>query len=154
MQTNWLIVADEAVAHVYEWQGAKTQLKEVETLTHPAAHAREAEMRHDAHGRFGQGRKAGHIRGGPTSVSASAGMDHEHREGVEFAAHLSQWLAEAQREGRYQHLKVAAAPKFLGMLRKELSPQVAAVVLDELPKDLVHESRADLERRFLGEEKS
>jgi len=154
MQTNWLIVADEAVAHIYEWQGTKTQLQEVETLTHPAAHAKEADMRDDAHGRFGQGRKAGHIRGGPTSVSASAGMDHEHREGVEFASHVSEWLAEALRERRFDHLKVAAAPKFLGMLRKELSPQVAAVVLDELSKDLVHESRADLERRFLGEAKS
>ena len=27
MQTNWLIVADEAVAHVYEWQGGPSRCR-------------------------------------------------------------------------------------------------------------------------------
>lgn len=153
MQTNWLIVADEAVAHVYEWQGTAKQMQEVQTLTHPAAHAQEADMRDDAHGRFGQGRKAGHVRGVATSVAASAGEDNEHREGEHFAARVAEWLEQARRDGRYHQLQVAAAPKFLGFLRKALSPDVVAMVRDELPKDLVHESRADLERRFLGEAK-
>lgn len=151
MQTNWLIVADEAVAHVYEWQGSKKQLQEVETLTHPAAHAQEADLRRDAQGRNAQGRKVGHARGIVSSVTSSASLDLEHREGIEFAKQVSEWLAQAQRDGRYQHLKVAAAPRFLGLLRQALTPQVASVILDELPKDLVHESRADLERRFLDQ---
>jgi protein required for attachment to host cells len=46
---------------------------------------------------------------------------------------------------------VAAAPRFLGLLRQEMTPQVAGVVLDEVSKDLVHESRTDLERRFLAQ---
>ena len=33
MQTNWLIVADEAVAHIFQWQGTSRRLEEVETLT-------------------------------------------------------------------------------------------------------------------------
>jgi protein required for attachment to host cells len=48
-------------------------------------------------------------------------------------------------------LKVAAAPRFLGLLRQSMPPQVAAVIFDEVPKDLVHESRADLEQRFLSQ---
>jgi len=151
MQKNWLVVADEAVAHVYEWHGSKKQLQEVETLTHPAAHAQEADLRRDAQGRNAQGRKAGHARGVVASVASSASLDLGHREGVEFARRVSEWLAQAQRDGRYHHLKVAAAPRFLGLLRQSLSPQVSSVILDELPKDLIHESRADLERRFLDQ---
>ena len=51
MQTNWLIVADEAVAHIFQWQGTSRRLEEVETLTHPAAHAQEADLHRDAQGR-------------------------------------------------------------------------------------------------------
>jgi protein required for attachment to host cells len=151
MQKNWLIVADEAVAHVFEWQGADKQLQEVETLTHPAAHAQEADLRHDAQGRNAQGRKAGHARGIVSSVTSSASLDLQHREGVEFARQVAEWLGRAHQEGRFHHLKVAAAPRFLGLLRQSMQPQVSAVILDELPKDLVHESRADLERRFLNQ---
>jgi protein required for attachment to host cells len=149
MKINWLIVADEAVAHVYEWQDSKKQLQEVETLTHPAAHAQEADLRRDAQGRNAQGRTVGHARGIVSSVTSSASLDLEHREGVEFANRVSEWLAQARRDGRFQNLKVAAAPRFLGLLRQSMTPEVASVVLDEVPKDLVHESRADLERRFL-----
>ena len=117
MQTNWLIVADEAVAHVYEWQGSGKQLQEVETLTHPAAHAQESDLRRDAQGRNAQGRKVGHARGIVSSVTSSASLDLGHREGAEFAKRVSEWLAQAQRDGRFHHLKVAAAPRFLGLLR-------------------------------------
>jgi protein required for attachment to host cells len=154
MQTNWLIVADEAVAHVFRWQGGDKQLQEVQTLTHPEAHAQEADLRNDAHGRMGQGRKSGHVRGVITSVTASAGMDPEHRQGERFARHLAEWLEQARRDGRYAQLKLAAAPKFLGMLRPALSQQVAATILEEVSKDLVHENRSDLEARFLGEDKT
>jgi len=151
MQTNWLIVADEAVAHVYSWQGSDRQLQEVQTLTHPAAHAQEADLRDDAQGRNAQGRVSGHPRNMTGSVTSSASTDLEHREGVNFAKRVAQWLDQALRDGRYERLKVAAAPRFLGLLRQALTPQVTATILDEVSKDLTHESRGDLERRFLPE---
>ena len=154
MQTNWLIVADEAVAHVYSWQGSDRKLQEVQTLTHPAAHAQESDLRDDAQGRNAQGRVSGHPRNLTGSVTSSASPDLEHREGMNFAKQVAQWLEQALRDGRYERLKVAAAPRFLGLLRQALTPQVAATVLDEVSKDLTHETRADLERRFLAEASS
>jgi len=151
MQTNWLIVADEAVAHVFEWQGTARQLKEVETLTHPAAHSQEADLRNDAQGRISRGRNAGHPRSFMSSVTSSASLDAEHHEGVQFARQVVQHLTQAHRDGRYHQLKIAAAPRFLGLLRQAMPPEVSGLVTDEVSKDLVHESRSDLERRFLGE---
>jgi len=153
MQTNWLIVADEAVAHIFQWQGTSRRLEEVETLTHPAAHAQEADLHRDAQGRSAQGRQSGGAATAMSSVTSSASLDAEHGEAIQFARRVAERLAEAQTQGRFKQLRLAAAPRFLGLLRQELSPQVTALVQDELDKDLVHESRADLERRFLGEPK-
>ena len=151
MQTNWLIVADEAVAHIFQWQGASRRLEEVETLTHPAAHAQEADLRRDAQGRQTQGRSAANAGRPMSSVTSSAGLDAVHGEAVQFARRVAERLGRAQTEGGFQRLKIAAAPRFLGLLRQELPPQVSALVQEEVDKDLVHEKREDLERRFLGE---
>jgi len=149
MQTTWLIVADEAVAHIYQWQGASRRLEEVETLTHPAAHAREGDLRRDA-----QGRLSGHGARPMSSVTSSASLDLVHGEAVEFARRVAERLARAQIEGRFQQLTIAAAPRFLGLLRQQLAPQVTGLIKEEVDKDLVHEDRDDLARRFLGEAKS
>jgi protein required for attachment to host cells len=146
MQTNWLIVADEAVAHIYQWEGASRQLEEVETLTHPAAHAQEAELRNDA-----QGRMTGHAGRQMSSVTSSASLDGQHGEAIDFAKRVAERLSRAQQDGRFDRLRVAAAPRFLGLLRQQLAPQVTALIQEEVSKDLVHESRDDLARRFLGE---
>jgi protein required for attachment to host cells len=151
MQTNWLIVADEAVAHIFQWEGANRRLEEVETLTHPAAHAKEADLRPDAQGRNAQGRNAGHHRDQMSSATSSASLDLQHGEAIEFARRVAGLLARAQTDGRFQRLHIAAAPRFLGLLRQQIPPQVAALVKEEVDKDLVHEKREDLERRFLGE---
>ena len=145
MQTNWLIVADEGVAHIFQWQGAKGPLEEVETLTHPAAHSQEGDLRRDA-----QGRMSGHGARPMSSVTSSASLDLVHGEAVQFARRVAERLGRAQTDGLFQQLTIAAAPRFLGLLRQELAPQVTALVKDEVNKDLVHEKKDDLERRFLG----
>jgi protein required for attachment to host cells len=147
MQTNWLIVADEAVAHIFQWQGASRRLEEVETLTHPAAHSQEAELRRDAQGRNSQAARP------MSSVTSSASLDMVHGEAIQFARRVAERLGRAQTEDRFQQLIIAAAPRFLGLLRQELAPQVTALVKEDVDKDLVHEKREDLERRFLGEPK-
>jgi protein required for attachment to host cells len=151
MQTNWLIVADEAVAHIFQWQGASRRLEEVETLTHPAAHAQEGDLRRDAHGRNAQGRSTGHQRDQMSGSTSSASLDLTHGEAIDFARRVAEHLGRAQIDDRFQRLHVAAAPRFLGLLRQQIPPQVAALVKEEVDKDLVHEKREDLERRFLGE---
>lgn len=135
MKKTWIVVADEAIARLLEVDGRV--LKPIEELTDPDAHAKAAEMRNDAHGRRGN------------SVTTSAGEAELHQEGQRFARQVAQRVAQHHQEGRFTSLKVVAAPRFLGYLRQAWSPQVAAVISDELDKDLVKADFDELEKRFL-----
>ena len=136
MKTQWIVVADEAIARILTWPEVGDELDPVEEMTDPDAHARKADMRHDAQGR----------RGG--SVTASAGDDEERREASAFARRLADRLARALEEKRYDELCLIAAPRFLGLLRPLLSNGVAKAVGTTIDKDLVHESNADLAKRL------
>lgn len=144
--TIWVVVADEAIARILEWPETGDELVPVQELTDPDAHAKGADLRRDA-----VGRRAGSGPGGTLGTAGhateSAGEDLRHREAEGFAKQVAQHLHAALNEGRFDELRLVAAPRFLGMLRKALSPQVSRVVSDELNKDLVHMVNADITTR-------
>jgi protein required for attachment to host cells len=144
MKTTWVVVADEAIARVLQWPAAGDELESVEELTDPEAHAAGAEFRYDAHGR----RAGGAGQRGPSSVTTSSGVDVQHLEAEEFARRVAQRLEEAQQQHRYDELRIVAAPRFLGLLRKSLSGNVAKSVTEEIDKDLVKASNRELTERL------
>jgi len=124
-RTTWVVVADEALARIFEIAGNGEDMVEVETLTFASGRADGADLRRDAYGRrAGSGTLSGSY---PT---ASAGEDELHHEAELFARRVADWLLEKKRANRYETLKIAAAPRFLGLLRKMLDPQVAADVVE------------------------
>jgi protein required for attachment to host cells len=140
--TCWLVVADEGVARMYEKPRTGGDLETVAELTDEEAHAHRADLRRDAYGRRRGGDRSG------TSVTSAASDDEMHREGARFAARIAQHLAEGLKNRRYDELRIAAAPRFLGQLRKALDKHVVDVVKEEVPKDLTHESSRELTARF------
>jgi CBS domain-containing protein/protein required for attachment to host cells len=154
----WVLVADEAIARILQRPEVGDELESVEELTDPAAHAKEGEMRDDAYGR-----RAGsathsarpntpHRTRSSANVTSSAGEDQQHLEAQSFARRVALHLAEALRQRRFDELRIVAAPRFLGHLRKELDAQVSATVTDELNKDLVHLENADITQRLFPAE--
>jgi protein required for attachment to host cells len=139
---RWLVVADEGVARIYEKPPMGGDLEAVTELTDEDAHAHRADLRRDAYGRRGAGGRSG------SSVTSAASDDELHREGARFAARIAQWLAEALAQQRYDELRIAAAPRFLGQLRKALDKQVGSVVAEEIAKDFTHEGARELTERF------
>ena len=135
------------------------ELENVEALTDPSAHAREGDFERDATGRRAGAAPQGsrqntpqHRLRGPATVTSSAGEDQQHQEAQAFARRVAEHLAEAWRQKRFDALRIVAAPRFLGRLRKELDAHVSAVVMDELNKDLIHVANDELTRRlFAGE---
>ena len=153
-KTVWVLVADEALARILRWPG-QGELVDVEAITDPAAHVKEGDFDRDgAGGRAGsapQGSRQNtqqHRLRGMASLTASAGEEQTHLEGQAFARRVASHLAEALRQKRFDQLRIVAAPRFLGYLRKELDPQVRATVADELSKDLIHEGNAKLSKRL------
>lgn len=143
MTTEWILVADAAVARILARPSPAADLQEVEQLADAAAHADEADLRRDAYGRRG----GDDLRMGGNATS-SAGLDQKHLESIGFARRVAACLHEALQQGRYDALCLACDPRFLGQLRQELSPQVAAVVTEEIDKDLVNEDLRSLTQRF------
>jgi protein required for attachment to host cells len=140
--TCWLVVADEGVARMYEKPRTGGDLETVAELTDEEAHAHRADLRRDAYGRRGGGERSG------SSVTSAASDDEMHREAARFAARIAQQLADDLKKKRYDELRIAAAPRFLGQLRKALDRHVADVVKEEVPKDLTHEGSRELTARF------
>lgn len=135
----WVLTADEAFARVLALPGRGQDLVEVEMLTDAAGRADDADLRRDAYGRRAGG---GMLPGG--NVTASAGETELHQEAQLFAHRVAQWLAEQHQKGRFTALRIAAAPRFLGLLRKALSTPVAQAVIDDCPLDLVKLNRREL----------
>lgn len=149
-KNTWVVVADEAIARILALPPDAGDLESVEEITDPDAHAKGAAFRNDAHGRRSGGvaRGGGQQGGSSASVTSAAGEDDRHQEAERFARRVAAHLAEALQHQRFNDLKLAAAPRFLGLLRKFLSPQVAQLVNESLDKDLVQKSNDDITRRL------
>src|SRR3954471_22026183 len=134
MDTTWIVLADEGRARILERRETGADLEEVEELIDAAAHAHNADLRRDAMGRRspadGHGSHAGTTM--PGSSTSSAGEEKLDHEAELFARRLALRLAEARRAHRYEHLRIAAAPRFLGRLRKALGDEVCDVLDDTL----------------------
>jgi protein required for attachment to host cells len=141
--TSWLLVADEGVARIFAKPRTGGDLEEVTQLTDEEAHAHRRDLRRDAYGR-----RAGADQRMGGNVTSSASDDELHREGAQFAGRVAQWLAQALQQKRYDDLRIAAAPRFLGQLRKALDKHVADLVVEEVGKDLTHANRRALTERF------
>ncbi|HMC14489.1 MAG TPA: host attachment protein [Albitalea sp.] len=142
------MLADEGRARILAMRKPGTDLDEVEELIDPAAHANNADFRRDAYPRRGGG---GEMRMGSDAIG-SGGEDKLDQEAELFARRIASRLAQAHSAGDFARLRIAAAPRFLGRLRKALDPQIAKTVVDELDKDLLQLSRRELTRKlFTGE---
>lgn len=143
MKTTWILVADEAIARILEKPRKGNELKPVEELTDPDAHAREGELHNGPHGR-----RNGAGGGGNPQATVSAGDSERHHHAQIFAARIAQRLLECLREKRFEDIHIVAAPRLLGYLRNEFHKELSNAVVDTLDKDLIHESNADLMRRL------
>jgi protein required for attachment to host cells len=151
-KTIWVMVADEAIARILEWPTRGHELVPVEELTDPSAHAKGPEVNTDAVGRRAAGASAAVLGNSiQAGATASAGEGVQHLAAENFARTVAQRLDERLREQRFDELRIAAAPRFLGLLRRHMTPQVAAVVSEDIAKDLIHESNRDLSDRLMAD---
>ena len=144
-ETTWIVLADEGRARILSRDGDAEDLRELEVIEDPAAHAHNADFRHDAYGRRSPGAAAQ-----PSSAMSSAGEEKLDHEAELFARRLALRLTEAQREHRFAHLRIAAAPRFLGRLRKVLPREVCDLVDEEIDSDLLQLDARTLTQRFCG----
>ncbi|QYY32806.1 MULTISPECIES: host attachment protein [Cupriavidus] len=157
MKRTWILVADEGIARVLASRGDSAALEEIEKFTDAAAHADNADLRHDAYGRRGQatvqgdaGHPGAHM-GRTSTVTSSAGEDEIHQEAHLFSRRVAKMLEEARIRQRFDELVVIAPPRFLGLLRKAWPQSVGSVVTRELDKDYCRLADNDLQQRLAAD---
>ena len=140
MPTTWIVAADASRARILQVTD-RERLVEVEDLTNPQGRLHNREINTDAKGRFaGPDRPGGHSSGDEDHT-----VDHYNEM---FAKRIAEYLDHARNEHRYDQLVIVAAPKVLGLMRKELGKEVGKLVAEELPKDLSWFNAREIERYF------
>lgn len=137
---TWLLVCDGAKALIFQNDG-DAELPNLAVVEHmaqdqPLTH----ELGADRPGRVFQSHGAAH--------SAVEQTDWHAQNEAAFLTRVAERLDQAQEERKFKHLVVAAPPRALGVLRQKLSPQVNALVTQEIEKDFTNMPTAELERHF------
>ncbi len=130
-RTDWIVVANEAAAVVYARGSRRGPLEKVLGFRNDDARLKTAELVSDRDGRsfdsHGQGRHAmSRERTGPKRHAAEA-----------FAKRIAARMQKALHDGQCEAYALIAAPRFLGMLRKELAGPGLPEPFLSLDKDMV-----------------
>jgi protein required for attachment to host cells len=130
MQTTWIVAADSSRARIFETHGMREHLREIEDFVNPAGRAGDLDLTSDLRGRF-------YGRGGSfQSNTGEPSVDPVEHKTELFSKQVSEYLDKARTENRFDTLCLIAFPKFLGMMRQNLSKEVQKLVKDEVPKDI------------------
>lgn len=130
MQTTWILTADSSRARIFEMHDRQDHLHEIEDFANAAGHANIGDLRTDARGRFyGKGERE-------QAHTSEPEIDPVMHETELFSKQVSEFLDKACSEHRYDKLYVIAFPKFLGLMRQNMSKQVQRLVEEEVPKDM------------------
>jgi protein required for attachment to host cells len=128
MTTTWALVADRNHASIFKTKGRMKGLELVEQFTHTAGHIEEDSASH-----------------APEPPQKHTATDAD---ALQFAHELAVKLRLAHSQHRFDHLVLAAEPKFLGMLRKVIDSVTARSIVGEVQKHLGGRGDGDLARQI------
>ena len=140
-----IVVADQAEAHFYDVEPPDPALHPAGQLAEARARLHDRDLVSDRPGRVFDHAPAASGRRGAVAHHATGaeGERRPHRHvATLFARRIAEALALAQREGRIDRIVLMAEPRFLGLMRRALPAELAAIVAVEIPKDLVHQAEA------------
>ena len=134
MKTTWIVAADQSRARIFEVQGRQQGFHEVEDFINPAGEMAQQDLLSD-----GKGHSKGNFNGngrGQTGSDAEPRVDAIMHETELFSRQLSDYLDKARLAHRYDKLRLIAFPKFLGLMRQNMSKEAQKLVEDEVSKDI------------------
>ncbi|HEX6319867.1 MAG TPA: host attachment protein [Burkholderiales bacterium] len=129
MLPMWIVVADSSACRLFEVSAPAGPLQELEALSHPEGRLREQDLVSDLPGRTfdsqGAGRHAKEVEVSPKK-----------HEAIVFAGRIAERLEAGRTGNAFDKLALIAPPEFLGLLRDKLNPQLRALVLHEVDKNV------------------
>lgn len=131
MSYHWVMLADASRARILSSDEMLDGFDPVEDIVHPASRQRTSELMSDDRGRSQSGP-------GGAGTAFDAHTEAAQVEHQKFASELADRLLEGVNDRSFERLIIAAPPRFLGLLRDELSPRVSALVVKEINHDYVN----------------
>ena len=136
---TWILGANRTGAKLFERTGPNGPLEFPREFACPEGRVRDGEFHQDQQpGRaFNSSSQShgGHGTSSPRHALGSEVTPHE-LSARRFSSHLAAMLENGRTEHRYSKLVLVSEPKFLGILRDALSPQVKERVTVTLEKDI------------------
>ncbi|WP_332644729.1 host attachment protein [Aeromicrobium sp.] len=134
MNTGWVLVADSAQARILEYD--KHKLEPFKEFVHPESRE---------HGQDLIGNRPNQNQ--HSMEKTRKGEEHQglrDEESRKFAKQLSDYLSTAHAQNKFRKIVLVADPRFLGMLRQELSNPVAGCVASSIDKNVVRMNAKEL----------
>lgn len=141
MQTTWILAADSSRVRIFQEMDAQHHLEEVQDFANPAGRAQDRDLLTDAPERrkVPQG-AVGSTHDGEPETDA---VTHENEK---FSRDVGDFLEKARNEQRYDKLCLIASPKFLGLLRQNLSKESQKLVEKEIDKNISWFDKREIEQ--------
>lgn len=142
MQTTWVVAADASRARIFQMLG-RNHIEEIEDFIHKESRQKDRELRTDAIGQyFPKGAQGSNAKMGHAAIERTEPTEHE---AEIFSRTIGGYLDKARTQHKYDQLCLIAPPKFLGLLRKNLSKEAQRMVDKEIPKDISWFNPRDIE---------
>lgn len=139
MAINWVIVAENSRARLFEMDSPRGALRELETLAHPEGRQKPRDIDSDRPGRAFDSRGEGrHAMVRSVDPRAQGAMD--------FARRIAERLEQGRTGGAFEGVVLVAPPAFLGLLRKSFGEPLRKRIVREINKDLVNLTEAEIAR--------
>lgn len=144
MNAIWIVTANAGRARFFSQADAAAPLEEFNDMINAGARLRTSETETDALGQHAASRSI-HKVGAPRTPSGYEPDQSpaEHQTEL-FARNVADYLIQSKRDKRFSQFILATSPEFLGVLRKQLDPQLASVLSLEINKDYTQLDAGDL----------
>ena len=141
MCSSLVIVAESSRARIFAMENPRKPLTEIKDMVHPESRAHARDLTADLPGRSfdsrGQGR---HV--------MEDSLDVKEHQALDFAEQLAGYINTECRNNNLDRLYIAAAPHFLGQLRKKLDTTAKHHIVRQLNKNLVAMDEAEIRKHL------
>src|SRR5690349_16233005 len=137
-ETTWVVVADGLAARFFVRPRSGVPLSELSDLALTAA--KERRLRHRQTAVHEGISRAHHV--------LPAHLNSQDEQELRFLGHVAGRINLAAEEHAVGRLAICAPPRALGILRDHLSDAARQLIVEEMPKDLVRETTANIDTRL------
>ncbi|MBK4733652.1 host attachment protein [Noviherbaspirillum pedocola] len=149
MTATWIVSANASRARIFAQDNATGPLREINDMINDESRLRVSQNTESERIGPTAGTKTMHNTGGAVPNKGYEPPQTPDKHAAElFARDIIGYLQQGQQRGEFRELSLVVSPKFLGMLRSLMTPQLQAAVRLEIDKDYTHAGAEELRRNI------